>query len=156
MEFDLATYLMSLAIDEADKAYNKQEVPVGCVIVDSQNYIIAKTHNTKEAEQLSCNHAEILAIKQASKYLKNWRLKDCKLIVSLEPCPMCMGAISQARIESVYFGAYDPKGGAISLGLNLHKDPRLNHKVAVFGGFEHLRAGKMLSNFFKARRKNYS
>ena len=155
MEFSVVDYLMSLAIDEAHKAFTKQEVPVGCVITDDMGNVLAKSHNTKEENQQSCNHAEILAITEASKKINNWRLSNCKMIVSLEPCPMCMGAISQSRIKELYFGAYDPKGGAISLGLNIHSDARLNHKVSVQGGFRHLEAGKILSDFFKTKRKSY-
>lgn len=149
-------YLMSIALDEAQKAFDEQEVPVGCLIVDELGNILSKTHNIKERTQVCCDHAEILAIKEASEKLVNWRLQKCSMIVTLEPCPMCLGAISQSRIQNLYFGAYDPKGGAISLGLGIHKDPRLNHKVKVIGGIKHLETGKLLSTFFKAKRKNYS
>ena len=146
---------MSIALDEADKASMIDEVPIGAVITNKFGDILAKAHNTKEKEFNSCHHAEILAISEASKKIENWRLTDCNLFVNLEPCPMCMSAISQARIKNVYFGAYDPKGGAVSLGFNLHKDKRLNHKVNVFGGFLHLACSKIISNFFKQKRKKY-
>ena len=146
---------MSLALDEAHKAFSIQEVPVGCVITDALGKVVASSHNTKEQTQNSCDHAEMLAIKQASLFAKNWRLIDHSIFVSLEPCPMCLSAISQARIKNLYFGAFDPKGGTISLSLNLHRDPRLNHTVSVVGGIKHLEAGKLLSDFFKLRRKSY-
>lgn len=149
-------YLMSVAVDEAQVAFSEQEVPVGCLVVDELGNILSQTHNIKERTQNSCDHAEILAIREASEKLGNWRLQKCSLVVTLEPCPMCLGAMSQSRIENLYFGAFDPKGGAISLGLGIHKDPRLNHKVNVIGGIRHLETGKLLSDFFKSKRKNYS
>lgn len=143
---------MTLAIDEANIAENIGEVPVGAIIIDSHGKVIAKAHNLKEKNQVACQHAEILAIEEASQFLNSWRLIGCSIFVTLEPCPMCMGAIIQSRIEHVYFGAYDPKGGAISLGFNLHQNLKLNHKVNVLGGLRHLECSKQLSNFFKRRR----
>lgn len=147
---------MSIAIDQAQKAFSIQEVPVGCVITDGVGAVVAKTHNTKEKNKYTCDHAEILAIKLASQKVNNWRLVDHSIFVTLEPCPMCLSAISQARIKNLYFGAYDPKGGAISLGYHLHKDVRLNHELNVIGGIKHLESGKLLSDFFKMRRKSYA
>lgn len=147
---------MSIAMDEAQKAYTEHEVPVGCVITDANGSITSKTYNTKEQNNFACDHAEILAIKLASEKADNWRLKDHSIFVTLEPCPMCLSAISQARIKNLYFGAFDPKGGAISLGHHLHKDERLNHKINVVGGIKHLESGKLLSDFFKMRRKSYA
>lgn len=155
MEFSKINYLMSEALDLAQAAYNKNEVPVGCVITDSHGEILARTYNTKEAEQVTTHHAEILAIEEASKKIGSWRLIDCHMFVTLEPCPMCMSAIIQARLSHVYFGAYDVKGGAVSLGFNLHNNEKLNHKVSVSGGFRHLECSKLLSNFFKSKRKSY-
>lgn len=146
---------MSKAIDLAFKAGKLDEVPIGAIITNDSGEILAETHNTKEETQNPCHHAEILAISQASKKLQNWRLIDCDIFVTLEPCPMCMAALSQARIRNVYFGAYDPKGGALSLGFNLHNDKRLNHKINVFGGFKHIECSKIISNFFRKKRKNY-
>ena len=146
---------MSLAIDEAQKAYTALEVPVGCVITDPTGNVVAKTYNTKEQNNNSCDHAEILAIKIASEKANNWRLTNHSIFVTLEPCPMCLSAIAQARLENLYFGAFDPKGGAISLGYHLHNDPRLNHKVKVMGGIKQLESGKLLSDFFKMKRKSY-
>jgi tRNA(adenine34) deaminase len=155
MDIDKVNYLMSICMDEAQKAFDLDEVPIGAVITNKFGDILSLAHNTKEREQLTCNHAEILAISEASQKLKNWRLIDCDLYVTLEPCPMCMSAISQSRIKNLYFGTYDPKGGAISLGYNLHKDSRLNHKVNVYGGFKHIQCAKIISKFFKQKRRRY-
>lgn len=155
MEFHKINYLMSIAYDEAYEASIEDEVPVGAVITNSHGDIIAKAHNTKEKNQFVCDHAEVLAIKEASKALESWRLNDCSLFVTLEPCPMCMSAIQQSRIKNVYFGAYDQKGGAISLGFNIHQNPALNHNVNIFGGFRHIQCSKMISNFFKQKRRRY-
>lgn len=155
MKISSINYLMSIAIDEAQAAFKEDEVPVGAVISNSHGDIISTGHNTKEQNQNACNHAELLAITKASKQLKNWRLTDCDIYVTLEPCPMCLSAILQSRIKNVYFGAYDLKGGSFSLGYNMHKDKRLNHSLNVFGGFKHIECSKILSDFFKLKRKQY-
>ena len=155
MNFSEINFLMSKALDYAHEGFRRDEVPVGAVIVDSNGLIIAEAFNTKEKEQQCCHHAEILAIEKASKYLGSWRLNGCTLFVTLEPCIMCMGAIAHARLEAVYFGAYDPKGGALSLGYKLNKDMRLNHKFKVYGGFKHLECSKLISDFFKQKRRRY-
>lgn len=155
MDFNNINYLFSKALDLAHTAYNQDEVPVGAIITDAHGEVLAETYNTKEMDQNACHHAEILAIKKASQKIKGWRLVDCNLYVTLEPCPMCMAALSQARIKNIYFGAYDPKGGAISLGLDLHKDSRLNHKINVFGGFKHRECSRLISNFFRNKRAKY-
>lgn len=152
MDFNKINYQMSLAMDEAYLAEKQGEVPVGAILLDPTGRVIARTHNTKEQKTNPCNHAEILAISQGSKILKCWRLTGCELFVTLEPCPMCMGAIIQARIKNLFFGAYDKKGGAISLGFNLHQNKNLNHKVNTYGGFRHKECSKQLSDFFKAKR----
>lgn len=149
-------WLMEEALKEAEIAYREAEVPIGAIIVDSKGTIIAKAHNEKETAHNPCGHAEILAIKKAAKQLNNWRLLETSLIVTLEPCPMCLAAMVQARISHLYFGAYDSKGGAISLNYNLHKDTRLNHQFQVTGGIRHFECSRLLSNFFKERRSNYS
>ena len=155
MDFNQINYLMSIALDLGYEATKKDEVPVGAVITDKHGEILAKAFNTKEQTQNPCHHAEIVAISEATKKLNSWRLLDCSIYVTLEPCPMCMAALSQARIKNVYFGAYDPKGGAVSLGLNLHKDSRLNHKLNVYGGFKHIQCSKMVSDFFRKKRLTY-
>jgi len=155
MEFQKINYNFSLALDLAHKALKLDEVPVGAIITNKYGDVIGEGHNTKEADQNPCMHAEIISIQNAAKKIGNWRLEDCDIYVTLEPCIMCMGALSQARIRNIYFAAYDPKGGAISLGKNIHDDQRLNHKMNVFGGFKHIECSKIISNFFKKKRLNY-
>ena len=156
MSFQDHHWYMKMALEEADKAYRMGEVPVGAVIVSGQNSVLAKAHNLKEANNNSCAHAEILSIIQASKKISNWRLSRSTIYVTLEPCIMCLAAISQSRLETLIFGTYDNKGGALSLGYNLHRDLRLNHRFIVMGGIEHYQCSKMLSQFFKERRKEHS
>lgn len=155
MNFNEINYYFSTAIDLAEKARSFNEVPVGAVIVDEFGKVIAKKYNTKEYDSNACHHAELLAIGQASQKRNSWRLNNCSLFVTLEPCPMCMGALVQARLKQVFFGAYDIKGGAVSLGFNIHNDPRLNHRLEVYGGFKHRECGKLLSDFFKSKRDQY-
>ncbi len=146
---------MNIAIEEAEKAYRAGEVPVGCVIVDEKGSIIAKSFNEKEKNFDACGHAEIIAIRNAGAKLKNWRLSNCHLFVTLEPCPMCLNAMIHARVSHLIFGAYDTKAGALSLGYNFYKDKRLNHQFSVVGGVEHFKSSRLLSNFFRERRGEY-
>jgi tRNA(adenine34) deaminase len=155
-KFEDKLWLMGEAITEADRAYRLDEVPIGAVIVDPDGVIIARAHNIKEKTHNPCGHAEILAITDAAKKLSNWRLLDCSVYVTLEPCPMCLSAMVQARIGALYFGAYDPKGGALSLNYNFYKDKKLNHSFPVMGGLLHLECSQMLSNFFREKRGIYS
>lgn len=148
-------WFMRLAIEEAEKAFSLGEVPVGAIIVDDENKIISKSHNFKEQSHDPCGHAEILAIREASKNLSSWRLNNCTIYVTLEPCVMCMGAIISSRLNKVIFGAYDLKGGAISLGFNLHHNSKLNHRSKILGGVEHYDCSSLLSQFFKQRRSLY-
>ena len=144
---------MSLAADLAYEAEKQGEVPVGAIILDPSGKVLAKSFNTKEQLQNPCHHAEILAIDEASKKLNSWRLTDCEIFVTLEPCTMCMGAIIHSRIKNLYFGAYDSKAGAVSLGFDLHK--KLNHHVNIYGGFKHLECSRQISTFFKRRRSQF-
>ena len=148
-------WYLKIAMEQSDKAYRLGEVPVGAIIVDENGKIIGEGYNTKEKTHDPTGHAEIIAIKNAAKKLSNWRLSNCTLYVSLEPCPMCMASLSQARIKRVVFGAYDPKGGALSLGYYIHRDKRLNHRFQVTGGLNHYSCSRTLSSFFKERRKGY-
>lgn len=141
-------YFMNEALKEAKKAYKKLEIPVGAVIV-KDGEIIARAHNIKEEKQDTTKHAEILAIQKASKSLNSWRLNDCEMYVTLEPCPMCAGAIIQARINKVYIGAMDEKTGACGSILNLFKDYKFNHKVEYETGILKQNCENMLKNFFK-------
>lgn len=157
MNFSLTDHLwfMSLAIDQAEFAYKSQEVPVGAVLVSPKGDILSKQFNLKEAQNNPTAHAEILAIVEGSKKLQNWRLSDCTLYVTLEPCPMCLTAMVQSRIRQCVFGAYDSKGGSLSLGYYLHQDKRLNHQFSIMGGVKHFECSKILSQFFKERRTTY-
>ena len=147
---------MESALLEAELAYKNNEVPVGAVIVDKSGTILSKAHNEKESNFDPCGHAEILALKKAASLNKSWRLKDTILYVTLEPCPMCLSAALQARVGAIVFGAYDLKGGAISLGYNLYKDERLNHNCPIVGGVLHYKCSNILSNFFREKRKFHS
>ena len=143
---------MKVALKEAQKAYNKLEVPVGCVIV-KDGKIIAKAHNLKETKTDTTKHAEIIAIQKASKKLESWRLLDCEMYVTLEPCSMCAGAIINSRIKKVYIGTLDEKTGAAGSVLNLFEDYAFNHKVEVETGVMQLECKKMLQDFFKMLRE---
>lgn len=145
-------WFMNLALAQAEHAYKLDEVPVGAIVVDSAGKVIASKHNEKEKNHNPLGHCECLAIGEACKQIKNWRLTDCTLYVTLEPCLMCMGAISQARLKRVVFGAYDKKGGALSLGQTVNKDKRLNHQFEIMGGVEHYKCSQILSRFFKEKR----
>ena len=139
---------MKEALKEAKKAYKKDEVPVGAVIV-KEGKIIARAHNIKEEKCDTTCHAEILAIKKASKKLNAWRLRDCEMYVTLEPCPMCAGALIQSRIKKVYIGAMDYKTGACGSVLNLLEDYTFNHKVECETGILKQDCEEILQNFFK-------
>jgi tRNA(adenine34) deaminase len=146
---------MTEALKEAQAAMRIDEVPIGACILDEDGKLVCSAHNLKERVNDPCGHAEIIAIKKACEILGDWRLNNCTLVVSLEPCLMCMGAIWQSRISTVVFGAYDSKGGALSLNYNLHRDGRLNHKFRVIGGVKHMECSKILSDFFKQKREGY-
>ena len=143
---------MKEALKEAKKAYNKLEVPVGAVIV-KDGKIIARAYNQKESKTDTTKHAEILAIQKASKKLKSWRLIDCEMYVTLEPCTMCAGAIIHSRIKKVYIGAMDEKTGAVGSVLNLFEDYKFNHKPEVEKGILKEDCESLLKQFFKELRK---
>lgn len=142
---------MAQAIDEAKKALKKNEVPVGAVIVKNDK-IIARAHNLRETENQATYHAEILCIQKACKKLGSWRLDDCDLYVTLEPCPMCAGAIINARIRSVYFGAFDPKGGACGSVVDLFRVGTFNHTPILYAGIMEESCENVLKEFFKKLR----
>lgn len=144
---------MKAALKEAKKAAEKLEVPVGCVIV-KDGKIIARAYNEKETKLDTTKHAEILAIQKASKKLQAWRLIDCEMYVTLEPCAMCAGAIVNARIKKLYIGTKDPKTGASGSVLNIFKDYPLNHKVEVEYDILQQECEKTLKEFFKQLRKS--
>lgn len=138
---------MNEALKQARQAYNKLEVPVGAVIV-KDGKIIARAYNQKECKNDTTNHAEILAIKKASKKLNSWRLIDCDMYVTLEPCSMCAGALIQSRIRKVYIGAKDAKTGACGSVLNLLEDYKFNHVVEVENGILKDECESLLKDFF--------
>lgn len=138
---------MALALQEAGQAAEKGEIPVGAVVVHG-GQVIARGHNLREQTQSPLAHAEMLALERASQYLGSWRLNDCTLYVTLEPCVMCVGAILQARVARVVFGCLDPKGGAVESLYRLCEDSRLNHQVAVTGGVLEGECAAVLSGFF--------
>lgn len=144
---------MQIAYEEAVKAFHDKEVPVGACLVDEHGDVISRFGNNRETEKNSIGHAEILCIQEASQKLDAWRLTNTTLYVTLEPCLMCLGAIQQSRISRLVFGAYDPKGGALSLNYNIHKDQRLNHNFGVTGGVLHYQCSQLISKFFREMRR---
>lgn len=143
---------MREAIKEARKAYNKLEIPVGAVIVKNGK-IISRAHNVKEEKKDTTKHAEIIAIQKASKKLQSWRLTDCEMYVTLEPCSMCAGALIQSRIKKVYIGAMDKKTGACGSVLNLLEDYKFNHVVEVEKNICREKCENILKDFFKELRE---
>ncbi len=143
---------MNIALEEAKKAYKKEEVPIGAIIV-KDGKVIAKAHNMRERKKQACAHAEILAIQKACKKLKAWRLENCEMYVTLEPCPMCAGAILNARIKKLYIGAMEPKFGSVGSKINLLEDIVYNHKVEVEKGICEEESVKLLKDFFKMLRE---
>lgn len=142
--------MLSLAFEEAKKAREKGEVPVGAVIV-KDGEVIAKAHNLKETLKDPTAHAEILAIKEACKKLDNWRLYGCCMYVTLEPCPMCAGAILQSRISKIHIGTFDDTTGAAGSVVNILQNHNLNHFLEVIWESDE-ECSKILTNFFEARR----
>ena len=144
---------MREAIAEAQAALRLDEVPIGCVIVhESTGRIIGRGHNLRETAHDATAHAEIQAIRQACKALNSWRLIDCTLVVTLEPCPMCAGAIVNARIPRLVYGCDDPKAGAVRTLYQLCEDARLNHRVEVTAGVLAEQCAELLRSFFRAQR----
>ena len=143
---------MKEALKEAKKAYDKLEVPVGAIVV-KDGKIIARAHNLKETKKDTTKHAEILAIQKASRKLESWRLLDCEMYVTLEPCSMCAGAIINARIKKLYIGALDEKTGAAGSVFNLFEDYKFNHNVEIEQGIMQDECEKILKDFFKKLRE---
>lgn len=143
---------MKEALKEAKKAYDKLEVPVGCVIV-KDGKVIARGHNLKETKYDTTKHAEIIAIQKASQKLRSWRLLDCEIYVTLEPCSMCAGAILNARLKKIYIGTLDKKTGAVGSVFNLLEDYTFNHKVEIEKGVLQEECETILKDFFKELRK---
>jgi tRNA(adenine34) deaminase len=144
---------MEMALEEAQIAADEDEVPVGAVIVSAAKGIIAQAHNQREQLHDPTAHAEMIAITQAAEALRSWRLDGCLLYVTLEPCPMCAGAVVQARIPLVVYGCSDPKAGACDTLYRITSDPRLNHRAQVIGGVLAERCAEILGAFFAGKRK---
>ena len=143
---------MKQAVKQAKKAYDKLETPIGCVIV-REDKIIARGYNKRNMKKITLAHAEILAINKASKVLGDWRLEDCTMYVTLEPCPMCAGAIVQARIPRVVIGSMNPKAGCAGSVLNLLQQDGLNHQVEITKGVLAEECSGLMTSFFRELRK---
>ncbi len=144
---------MALALDEAERAGERGEVPVGAVLVDAADgAVLAAAGNRTEELADPTAHAEMLVLRAAAAARGRSRLDDCDLYVTLEPCAMCAAAISFARVRRLYFGAYDPKGGAVEHGPRFFQQPTCHHRPEVYGGIEEGRAGELLRRFFEERR----
>ena len=148
-----STYYMHIALKEALKAQAIDEVPIGCIIV-KDGKVIARSFNKREKTQDPTGHAEIKTLQKAAKKLNSWRLEDCDLYVTLEPCIMCSGAIIQSRIRRVYFGAYDPKGGAFGSSINVLDANNINHHPEIIGGVLEEECSELLTSYFKEKRLN--
>ncbi len=145
-------YFMQIALEEAEQALREDEVPIGAVIVH-QGRVIGQAHNQREQLHDPTAHAEMIAITQAAAARQSWRLDGCTLYVTVEPCPMCAGAVVQARLPTVVYGAVDPKAGAVDSLYHLLEDPRLNHRAEVVVGVLAERCGQILSRFFQEQRR---
>ena len=146
---------MKIAIEQAKIAEENGDVPIGAVIV-YQNQIIGKAYNQREQLQDPTAHAEIIALTQAAAFMENWHLNGCTMYVTLEPCPMCAGALVLARIDKLVYGCDDPKTGAVKSLYNIVQDERLNHRLEVFSGVLEKECRELLQNFFQQRRSDNS
>ena len=143
---------MSVALAAAKQASQAREVPIGAVVVNPDNRILAVARNRREADKDPVAHAEILAIRKAAQRQGDWRLYGCRIYVTLEPCPMCAGAILQARIKTVYYGASDPKAGAFGSLIDLRRISGYNHHLEAFGGIMANECSQVLKTFFQQLR----
>jgi len=143
---------MNEALNEALKAKNIDEVPIGAVVVKNGE-IIGRGHNLREKSQNATKHAEMIAIQNANKHLNNWRLEECEMFVTLEPCVMCSGAIQLSRLKKIYFGPTDSKSGAAGTLMNLLQDNRFNHQVEIESGVLEEECRDILTSFFKELRR---
>lgn len=143
---------MKMALEEAVHAFEEDEVPIGAVIIKDGN-VISKAHNLRENIKDPTAHAEIIAIRKAAEVLGGWRLMDCDLYVTIEPCPMCAGAIVQARIRKLIFGAPDPKAGACGSVMDVIGNPLLNHRVEVTEGILKDECSRIMKDYFRGKRK---
>ena len=148
---DMHKLFMKMAIEQAEQALAIGEVPVGAVIAQ-QGRVIAAAHNQREQLKDPTAHAEMIAITQAAESMESWRLVDCAMYVTLEPCPMCAGAILNARVPKVIFGATDPKGGAVVSVFKMLGDARMNHRAEVVQGVMDVECAELLKRFFRSKR----
>ena len=144
---------MAIALEEARAAADAGDVPVGCVVLGADGALLARRRNEREVAGDPTAHAEVLALRDAAAAVGEWRLSGCTLVVTLEPCPMCAGALLAGRVARVVFGAADPKAGACGSLYNLCVDPRLNHEVEVRHGVRAEECGAVLTAFFASRRR---
>ncbi len=155
MARDVDDFFMGLALEQAYLAFEAREVPVGAVVV-KDGQVVGQGFNSKESTLDPTAHAEILSLRQAAEALGRWRLTDCIVYVTLEPCPMCAGAMLAARVSRLVFGCTDPKAGALESLFSLADDHRMNHQFEVRGGVRANEASELLKTFFRARRANRS
>lgn len=144
---------MDLAFEQAEHCAASGDVPVGAVVLDARGQVIGRGYNQREARQDPCAHAEVIALQEAAKALNSWRLEDCTLVVTLEPCVMCAGAISLARLPRLVFSAWEPKTGAVGSLYDVLRDGVLNHQVEVYGGIAEERGQHLLREFFAKQRR---
>ncbi len=142
---------MRVALEQAASAQARGDVPIGAVVLDPDGSVLAAAGNEREQAQDPTAHAEILALRSAARAVGSWRLTGCTLVVTLEPCTMCAGALVLARVERLVFGAYDPKAGAVASLFDVVRDSRLNHRVDVRGGILETDCGALLTDFFASR-----
>ena len=145
-------HAMAAALAEAALAPAHGDVPIGAVVLDPSGTELARAHNERELTGDPTAHAEVLALRRAADRLGSWRLEDCTLVVTLEPCTMCAGALVLARVRRLVFGAYDPKAGAVASLWDVVRDPRLNHRPEVVGGVAAEECGAVLREFFASQR----
>ena len=143
---------MAAALAEAGLALAHGDVPIGAVVLDGSGRELARAHNERELTGDPTAHAEVLALRRAAERLGSWRLEDCTLVVTLEPCTMCAGALVLSRVRRVVFGAFDPKAGAVASLWDVVRDPRLNHRPEVVGGISAQECGAVLQEFFASHR----
>lgn len=143
---------MAEAIAEARLAPSHGDVPIGAVVLDASGAVVARAHNEREVRGDPTAHAEVLALRRAADARGSWRLEDCTLVVTLEPCTMCAGALVLSRVRRLVFGAFDPKAGAVASLWDVVRDPRLNHRPEVVGGIFEDECGALLQEFFAQHR----
>ena len=148
---DFDKEFMTLALEEAQHALSKDEVPIGAVIV-KDGHVIARAHNLRESWNDATGHAEITAIKEACERLRNWRLMGCTIYVTMEPCPMCAGAMQQARISRLVYGIADPKAGAAGSVMNVVDEPKMAHRLKITSGVEEEKCRELINIFFRRLR----